>query len=76
MEKKNKKGGAGKFILGAALGAAAAAVAAKFIGNKKKAKACKCDDGCKCGDDCKCEKKKTTTKTTKTAKKTTKSTKK
>ncbi|MBR2658632.1 hypothetical protein IKG28_03435 [Candidatus Saccharibacteria bacterium] len=57
MAETNKKGGAGKFFLGAAIGAAAAAVAAKFIGSKKKA--CECDEDCKCGDDCKCEDKKT-----------------
>lgn len=55
--KKEKKGGAGKFFLGAALGAAAGAVAAKFLGGKKK-----CDnEDCDCkdcdGKDCKCDKK-------------------
>ena len=72
MAEKSKKGGAGKFFLGAALGAAAAAVAAKFIGSKKKS--CDCGKDCKCDKkDCKCYKK-TTTKA-KTAKKTTKSSK-
>ena len=48
--KKEKKGGAGKFFLGAALGAAAGAVAAKFLGGKKK-----CDnEDCDCKD-CDCE---------------------
>lgn len=69
MTEKTKKGGAGKFFLGAALGAAAAAVAAKFISGKKKS--CDCGKDCKCDKtDCKCDKK---AKTTKTAKKTTKS---
>lgn len=54
MAEKSKKGGAGKFFLGAAIGAAAAAVAAKFIGKKK---ACDCKDECDCGDKCDCDKK-------------------
>ena len=49
MAEKSKKGGAGKFFLGAAIGAAAAAVAAKLIGSKKK-------KACECGDDCDCKK--------------------
>lgn len=55
---EKSKSGAGKFFLGAALGAVAATVTAKFIGGKKKS--------CKCGEDCKCDKKaeKTTKATT------------
>lgn len=60
MAEKSKKGGAGKFFLGAAIGAAAAAVAAKFIGSKKK-NTCECGDDCDCEDcdckDCECDKK-------------------
>ncbi len=75
-EKKNKKkGGSGKFFLGAALGAIAGAVAGKFFSDPE-------DNKCKCGDDCNCKKpaakkpaakktaaKKTTKKTTTKAKK-------
>ena len=69
-EKKNKKkGGSGKFFLGAALGAIAGAVAGKFFSEP--------EGKCKCGDDCNCKKtatkkpaaKKTTKKTTTKAKK-------
>lgn len=60
---KNKHG-AGKFLLGAALGAAAGALASKFIKidftsddePAKKPKACKCDDDCKCDKGAKCDK--------------------
>lgn len=73
-EKAEKnKGGAGKFLLGAAIGAAVGAIASKFI---------KFDSGeevaddvaekdCTCGKDCQCEKcqSKATKKATKPAKK-------
>ncbi len=54
-EKAEKKGGAGKFILGAILGGIAGAVAGKFIkfdsdGGEE------VEDGCDCGDDCECKK--------------------
>ena len=50
-EKKEKnKSGAGKFFLGAALGALAGAIAGKFISVNK-------DEDCECGDKCDCEKK-------------------
>ena len=52
MAEKNKSG-AGKFFLGAAIGAAAAAVAAKFIGSKKK-NTCECGDDCDCPPECEC----------------------
>ena len=77
MAEKSKKSGAGKFFLGAAIGAAAAAVAAKFIGSKKK-NTCECGDDCDCDDcdcepgKCECDKKE---KVAKTEKKSTKSTK-
>jgi hypothetical protein len=76
-----KKHGAGKFFLGAVLGAAAGAIASKFIkidftsddeAEKSKTKSCKCDDDCKCDKDvkCDCDKKKVAEKKT-TEKKTT-----
>ncbi len=56
-EKKNKSG-AGKFFLGAALGALAGAIAGKFISNKEEAeKSCECGEDCKCGKDCDCDEK-------------------
>ncbi len=73
-----KKHGAGKFFLGAVLGAAAGAIASKFIkidftsdddkeaAEKSKTKSCKCDDDCKCDKDakCDCDKKKVAEKKT------------
>lgn len=54
MTEKKKGNGAGKFILGAALGAIAGAVAGKFMNAKKPEEKCECGDDCKCGDDCEC----------------------
>ena len=64
-KKSQKKHGAGKFFLGAALGAAVGALASKFIkidftsddeaAEKSKAKSCKCGDDCKCDKDAKCD---------------------
>lgn len=76
MTEKTKKGGAGKFFLGAMLGSIAGALASKFISAKNGEGSAKCA----CGDKCECSKKeaegkkddskKTTTK--KPAEKTTK----
>lgn len=49
------KGGAGKFFLGAALGAIAGAIAGKFISVKSEGEE---TEACKCGDDCKCREEK------------------
>ncbi len=61
---EKSKNGAGKFFLGAILGAAAGAIAGKFIHDKVKKTEedfdeteCDCGDECKCGDKCECEKK-------------------
>lgn len=78
---EKKKGGKGKFFLGAALGAVAGIFAGRAIAKKAKEAEdeCDCDDDCECGadcecgDDCKCDKKaekaekKTEKKTTKKA---------
>ena len=53
-EEKKNKGGKGKFVLGALVGAAAAVVAGKAIkARSKDENSCDCD--CDCGDDCDCE---------------------
>ena len=52
------KGGAGKFFLGAALGAMAGAIAGKFVSTKKDK--CNCDKINECGrkaSTCECDKK-------------------
>ena len=65
-EKDKKSGGAGKFFLGAAIGAIAGAIAGKVISDRAGAECydeedeeCeKLDDkkSCKCSKDCKCKK--------------------
>ena len=52
MTDEKKSSGAGKFILGAALGALVGAVAGKFVSAKEHDD--ECGDDCDCGDDCKC----------------------
>lgn len=54
-EEKKTKSGAGKFFLGAALGAIAGAIAGKFISVRNEEE-CDCGEDCECGDDCDCEK--------------------
>lgn len=57
MAEKKKSNGAGKFILGAALGALAGAIAGKFISTKTTEDEEEiCDKDCKCEKECKCEK--------------------
>lgn len=56
MQNEKKSSGAGKFILGAALGALAGAIAGKFISSKDRADECECDGDCEC-DDCDCDEK-------------------
>ena len=57
MTENNKKG-TGKFFLGALLGAAAGAIAGKFVSEKLKDDAGNCEnDDCKCGEKCECGKK-------------------
>lgn len=51
MAEEKKSSGAGKFFLGAALGAIAGAVAGKFISVKAE----KAEEDCDCGDECNCE---------------------
>ena len=60
-KENNNKGGAGKFFLGAALGAAAGFIASKFISANMKKDGGEeieesCDCGAKCGKDDKCDK--------------------
>ena len=63
-KEKTNKSGAGKFFLGAVLGALAGAVAGKFISNnEEEAEECDCSEDCKCGKDCKCDEKKPAEKT-------------
>ncbi|MDO4747400.1 MAG: hypothetical protein Q4A70_03640 [Candidatus Saccharibacteria bacterium] len=51
--KEKGKSGAGKFFLGALIGAAAGAVAGRFLSSRAE----KNDlDECECGDDCDCKK--------------------
>lgn len=56
MTNEKKKGGAGKFFLGALFGGIAGAVAGKFIKDKMDTAECECDeclgecDECCCGD--------------------------
>ncbi len=45
-QKEKKSSGAGKFFLGAALGAIAGAVASKFVSAKNDE--CECDENCDC----------------------------
>ena len=52
VEKKKKSSGAGKFVLGAAIGAAVAAIAGKFMSSSKAKSANKCG----CGEKCTCKK--------------------
>lgn len=59
MTEEKKSSGAGKFILGAAIGAVVGAIAGKFISVKNGEsddcdEECDCDDTCECDDDCKC----------------------
>ena len=55
-EKAKKSSGAGKFFLGAALGALAGVVAHKFASSKAKQDECDCDEECDCdGKDCDCD---------------------
>lgn len=49
MTEEKKSSGAGKFFLGAALGAIAGAIAGKFIHAKA-------EDECECDEDCECKK--------------------
>ena len=69
-EEQKKSSGAGKFFLGAALGAIAGAIAGKFISSK--------DDeedeteSCCCDEDCPCKEEKVETPAKKPAKNTTK----
>ena len=70
MADNSKKGGAGKFFLGAILGGLARAFAGRFIKEKMDEEDLDEDANCECGDDCKCEdkctcEKKTTKKTSK-----------
>ncbi|MBR3122041.1 hypothetical protein IKF28_01200 [Candidatus Saccharibacteria bacterium] len=79
MTEKNKSG-AGKFFLGALLGAAAGAIAGKFISEKTKSddedlekNECECGEECECGKKCECEEEpKSSEKKTETPKKATK----
>ena len=52
--KSKSKGGAGKFFLGAALGAAVGAVAGRFISAGAKKSACGCGEECDCDDEMNC----------------------
>ena len=55
-EKKTTKGGAGKFFLGAALGALAGAIAGRFISNKaENEEKCDCKEDCDCKEECECK---------------------
>lgn len=59
-EKSEKKGGAGKFILGAVLGGIAGAIAGKFIKlnqDDEDDEECNADEGRSCYEKCKSEKK-------------------
>ncbi|MBR5939420.1 hypothetical protein IKZ77_02605 [Candidatus Saccharibacteria bacterium] len=77
---EKKKGGKGKFFLGAALGAVAGVFAGRAIAKKAKENEecddcddeCECGADCECGDDCKCDKKEKAEKAEKTEKKSTK----
>ena len=55
MTEEKKSSGAGKFILGAAIGALVGAVAGKFISTKEPDDECDCGGDCECGDDCVCD---------------------
>ena len=50
-EEKKNKSGAGKFFLGAALGALAGTIAGKFISNKEENEGCACDKKAACDKD-------------------------
>ena len=77
---EKKKGGKGKFFLGAALGAVAGIFAGRAIAKKAKEAEdecdcdddCDCDEDCKCGDKCECDKKADKKAEEKTEKKSTK----
>ena len=73
---EKKKGGKGKFFLGAALGAVAGIFAGRAIAKKAKEDECDCDDDCDCSEECKCgdkcDCKKEEPKTEKSEKKSTK----
>ena len=58
MADEKKSSGAGKFILGAAIGALVGAIAGKFISSKEHDDECECDcEGeCNCDDKCDCDK--------------------
>ena len=51
---EKKKGGKGKFFLGAALGAVAGIFAGRAIAKKAKEDECECGDDCECDDKCEC----------------------
>lgn len=61
MVEKKKNSSAGKFVLGAAIGAAVAAIAGKFVSSKKAKSTSKCN----CGEKCTCKKEKKTEKKSK-----------
>ena len=56
MAEEKKSSGAGKFFLGAALGAIAGAIAGKFISAKADENDGDEEEGCKCGEECSCNK--------------------
>ena len=60
MTEEKKSSGAGKFILGAAIGALVGAVASKFMSSKKDAEGecnCDCEEECHCEGECHCDNK-------------------
>ncbi len=58
MSDDSKKGGAGKFFLGAILGGLAGAIAGRFLTAKadENSDECECNGSCDCEDGCTCGK--------------------